>query len=84
MTASTEAVGDKRESPKIRVYYFYPPFEDEPMAVIIPASQVLFNDGHFKKLYQRYESHNWTITEIKQKEKVYEETQIHPLTGDPV
>ena len=65
----------------IRVYSCVPPFDSQAYLHIIPNDQVEYPDGHFAKLYRRYESRNWTITEVKQKEKTNEESQIHPQTG---
>jgi hypothetical protein len=48
---------------------------------MVPDDQVEYAAGHFTKLYRRYESRNWTITEIKPKEKTNEVSQIHPQTG---
>ena len=84
MTSKDKSDNTKRVSPQYRTYYFYPPFEGDPIAVIIPFDQVEFHDGHFTKLYRRYESKNWRIEEIKSKEKVYETPQIHPQTGRPI
>lgn len=69
---------------KYRVFYFYPPFEGEPMSIIVPEDQVEYHDGHFTKTIRRYEAKNWNVQEIKQKEKTNEESQIHPQTGRPV
>jgi hypothetical protein len=68
----------------IRVYAFVPPFKSQAYIHIIPDDQVEFANGHFAKLYHRYESHNWTITEIKKKEERNEKTQLHPQTGESV
>jgi len=84
MTLKDKSDNTKRVSPEYRIYYLYPPFDGDPVAVIIPKDQVKYHDGHFTKLYRRYESKNWRIEEIKPKEKVNEESQIHPLTGRPV
>ena len=65
----------------IRVYSFVPPFDSQAYLYSIPNDQVEYPDGHFAKLYRRYESRNWTITEIKPKEKTNEVSQIHPQTG---
>jgi len=46
---------------KYRVFYFYPPFDGEPMAIIVPKDQVEYNDGHFTKTIRRYEAKNWDI-----------------------
>lgn len=73
-----------RRTPAYRTYYFYPPFDGEPIAVIIPEDQVGFTGGHFTKLYRRYESRNWKIQEIKPKEKTHEKRELHPQTGQPV
>jgi len=72
------------ETLNIRIYSSIPPFNSEPCIHIIPADQVEYHDGHFTKLYRRYESKNWRIEEIKPKEKVYEPKQIHPQTGRPI
>lgn len=69
---------------KYRVFYFYPPFEGEPMSIIVPEDQVEYHDGHFTKTIRRYEAKNWDVQEIKQKEKPSEDSQIHPLTGQVV
>ena len=65
----------------IRVYSFVPPFESLAYLHMVPDDQVEYAAGHFTKLYRRYESRNWTITEIKPKEKTNEVSQIHPQTG---
>ena len=67
--------------PSYRTYYFYPPFDGDPIAVIIPEDQVEYTDGHFTKLYRRYESRDWKIQEIKPKEKHNETRELHPQTG---
>ena len=69
---------------KYRVFYFYPPFDGEPMSVIIPEDQVEFDNGHFTKTIRRYESKNWRVEEKKPIEVHNEESQIHPQTGKPV
>jgi len=69
---------------KYRVFYFYPPFDGEPMSVIIPEDQVEFSNGHFTKTIRRYESKNWRVEEKKPIEVHNEESQIHPQTGKPV
>jgi len=67
-----------------RIFYFYPPFKGESMAIIVPKDQVEYNDGHFTKTIRRYEAKNWDIKEIKIKEKKDEKIAIHPQTGEPV
>jgi len=68
----------------IIVYAFIPPFDSSPLTISIPKDQVEYPDGHFTKLYRRYESRNWNIQEIKPKEETHEKVEIHPQTGRPV
>ncbi len=68
----------------IRVYSFIPPFNSLAHIHMVPDDQVQHRDGHFTKLYRRYESRNWRIEEIKPKEKHNEKREIHPQTGQLV
>jgi hypothetical protein len=69
---------------KFRVFYFYPPFDGEPSSMIVPEDQVEYHDGHFTKTIRRYEAKNWSVEEIKPKEKHNEKREIHPQTGQLV
>ena len=53
---------------KYRVFYFYPPFEGEPLSMIVPEDQVEYENGHFTKTMRRYEAKNFDVKEIKPKE----------------
>ena len=66
---------------KYRVFYFYPPFDGEPLSMIVPEDQVEFSNGHFTKTIRRYEAKNWNVEGIKQKEEKDEKREIHPQTG---
>ena len=69
---------------KYRVFYFYPPFDGEPLSMIVPEDQVEYKNGHFSKTIRRYEAKNFNVREIKQKEEKDEKREIHPQTGKPV
>ena len=69
---------------KHRIFYFYPPFNGGPSVMIVPEDQVEFNNGHFTKTIRRYEAKNWSVEEIKPKEKHNEKREIHPQTGQLV
>ena len=66
---------------KYRVFYFYPPFDGEPLSMIVPEDQVEYENGHFTKTMRRYEAKNFNVKEIKQKEEHNEKREIHPQTG---